>query len=271
MESSFALNLEAPSTPVKSRRSFSNCSQETSWETHIPPGLKIGISDKQEDIFNDIDLHKSSMESDSSRNEHPWDTMENITNLGLSFNENIDNGNQKTFERFSLDDTADSGTKSFEPKKPFNKWTKNIEWHAMHRRKTISCDRSISTKNKDFFESPGTQRRSAHKKSSSGSSFSFVSAVKSASISLASISAAARSKKTMASSRQNYTDRNSKGSNHVGTSEDSSSIAKSIIIDEAVTKRSLQRRRVLEEMISTEENYVADVKFLTNVRFEYSI
>jgi hypothetical protein len=39
-------------------------------------------------------------------------------------------------------------------------------------------------------------------------------------------------------------------------------------MDQAVTNRLLQRRRVLEELIMTEESYVADVKFLMNVRLQ---
>jgi hypothetical protein len=41
-------------------------------------------------------------------------------------------------------------------------------------------------------------------------------------------------------------------------------------MDEAVNARSIQRRQVLEEIISTEEGYIADVKFLMNVSCEKS-
>jgi demethoxyubiquinone hydroxylase (CLK1/Coq7/Cat5 family) len=118
----------------------------------------------------------------------------------------------------------------------------------------------------ELFDTSGTQKRSAHKKSSSGSSFGFVTAVKSASISLASFSVAPRSRRTGVSSRQQRTDRSSKASNVGRLSEDSSYIARGIVIDQAVTNRLLQRRRVLEEIISTEESYLADVRFLMNVR-----
>lgn len=37
-------------------------------------------------------------------------------------------------------------------------------------------------------------------------------------------------------------------------------------MDQAVTERSLQRRRILEELIETEESYIGDVRFLMNVR-----
>jgi hypothetical protein len=36
-------------------------------------------------------------------------------------------------------------------------------------------------------------------------------------------------------------------------------------MDPATIERSLQRRRILEELISTEESYIGDVRFLMNV------
>lgn len=84
-------------------------------------------------------------------------------------------------------------------------------------------------------------------------------------ISLASFSIAPLSRRTGVSSRHQRTDRSSKASNIGRFSEDSSYIARNIAIDQAVTGRSLQRRRVLEEIISTEESYLGDVKFLMNV------
>jgi hypothetical protein len=89
--------------------------------------------------------------------------------------------------------------------------------------------------------------------------------MKSASISIASFSIAPRSRK-LGTSHHHQTDRSSKASNVGRFSEDSSYIDRGIIIDQAVTNRLLQRRRVLEEIITTEESYVADVKFLMNVR-----
>lgn len=39
-----------------------------------------------------------------------------------------------------------------------------------------------------------------------------------------------------------------------------------ITTDPEATARSLQRRRILEELRRTEESYIADVRFLINVR-----
>ena len=60
--------------------------------------------------------------------------------------------------------------------------------------------------------------------------------------------------------------RSSENSNRpVRISEDSRSVRMSPFYDEAVWKRAAQRRRILEELISSEESYIADMKILVNV------
>ncbi|KAI6250420.1 hypothetical protein HI914_01654 [Erysiphe necator] len=263
-----ALKIDSHSTPNCSRQNSVHFSRRTSWGTPIPPPSEneTGILNHEEDAFDDVDLHKDSLESIYSQETNSCNTLENISALGLSFEgDNAEFRCTKTFETFSLDDTGDFNSQSSDLKRPFNKWTKNLERRANRRRKTVGYDTNKLTKNIDLFDSPGTQRRSAHKKSSSGSSFGFVTAVKSASISLASLSVATKPKRTALSSRRQRTDQNSKASNLLRASEDSSYIASNPFLDQAVTKRSFQRRRILEEIISTEESYVADVKFLMNV------
>jgi hypothetical protein len=113
------------------------------------------------------------------------------------------------------------------------------------------------------------QRDAGHdRQSSSGSSFGFVEAVKTASASLASGSVFARSRRnSIRSSRaQTHTDRSSRRSlSSHRCSEDSCGLDKPQVLDKAAVERSLQRRRILEELISTEEGYIGDVRFLMNV------
>ena len=60
--------------------------------------------------------------------------------------------------------------------------------------------------------------------------------------------------------------RSSENSNRpVRVSEDNRSVRMSPFYDEAVWKRAAQRRRILEELISSEESYIADMKILVNV------
>ncbi|RKF60055.1 putative dbl homology [Golovinomyces cichoracearum] len=266
MDYSIPVNPGLVSTPTCSRRSSVHTPPKISWESSASPLEKKIEVHEQQDVFVDVDLHRNSLESTDSQRGQSCDTLENIVELGLSFDgENTKSDCRKKFERFSLEEDEDINTQNFELRRPFNKWARNLEQRASRRRKTTGHDTNKSDKGGNLFESPGTQRRSAHKKSSSGSSFGFVTAVKSASISFTSFSIAAKSKKTIQSSRQQCTDRSSKTSNTLTASEDSSYISSGIFVDQAVTKRSLQRRRVLEEIISTEESYVADIKFLTNV------
>ncbi|KAK8125488.1 RhoGEF domain-containing protein [Apiospora kogelbergensis] len=48
-------------------------------------------------------------------------------------------------------------------------------------------------------------------------------------------------------------------------SEESTRLERTVSADPAVMERQLQRRRVIEELISTEESYIGDIKFLMNV------
>jgi hypothetical protein len=48
-------------------------------------------------------------------------------------------------------------------------------------------------------------------------------------------------------------------------SEDSALLDITPLVDSAAIERSLQRRRILEELITTEESYIGDIRFLMNV------
>ncbi|PBP19580.1 hypothetical protein BUE80_DR009600 [Diplocarpon rosae] len=259
------------STPVCSRQSSVHIPRKTSWGTPIPPpsSQKDATTNKsQENLFDDVQLQSTDEDSDINSKGEEWNTLDNIAALGLSFHEDeIQAPEPVKLERFSLEDPDSVGNFDLplDGIKPFNKWMRSLQRRATDRRKTVSCDISGSALEHELFETPSTRRRSAHKKSSSGSSYGFVTAVKSASISLASFSVAPRSKRTGVSSRHQRTDRSSKASNVGRLSEDSSYIASGAVVDQAVTNRLLQRRRVLEEIITTEESYLADVKFLMNV------
>jgi hypothetical protein len=104
-------------------------------------------------------------------------------------------------------------------------------------------------------------------KSSSLSSMGFVSAVKTASISLASFTGPAASRKTRQSVQQRSGTRSSRFSdNEARLSIDSSGLP-AAVIDEGTRDRAVKRRRVLEELLSTEESYIADLKILINVGY----
>ncbi|KAM0329891.1 hypothetical protein ACHAQA_004056 [Verticillium albo-atrum] len=151
---------------------------------------------------------------------------------------------------------------------PFHKWMK-----ALHRRAKLRSD-SLGNSDDSFWNtsgpgdwSPQSRKRAQHRTSSSGSSFGFVTAMKSASVSLASASVVTRQKRDAGVSRgQSRTEHSSRASFAAARlSEDSGYGDRMPAYDPAAVERSLQRRRILEELISTEEGYIGDVRFLMNV------
>ncbi|PNP57972.1 hypothetical protein THARTR1_02130 [Trichoderma harzianum] len=154
---------------------------------------------------------------------------------------------------------------------PFHKWMRTIHRRAQHR-PTRSDDSFGSLRppfDPDVHSRTAHWRRTHHRQSSSGSSFAFVSAVRSASASLASVSvsAVARSRRNAPRSQGfSTTERSSRASiSGPRASEDSGLLETQSLANLAAMERSLQRRRVLEELISTEEGYIGDIRFLMNV------
>ncbi|GAB1310409.1 Round spore [Madurella fahalii] len=153
--------------------------------------------------------------------------------------------------------------------KPFQKWIRTLHKRAARRREMQDSEEDPSTCVCEIDGSrPPTWGPAHRRKSSSESSFGFVTGVRSASISMTNVSLLTRSRKnTLRSSRgQSRTDRSSRASiTEPRMSQDSFSLDRQITLDPAVTERSLRRRRILEELISTEESYIGDVRFLMNV------
>lgn len=147
----------------------------------------------------------------------------------------------------------------------FRRWTSKL------RRKRRDIPQALSRREErwtlDDFDGaklkPASPRRSAHKKSdSSNSSLRFVTAMKSATATIASASIAAISRHS-----DKWRQRQSSliSDREPRPSVDSTRSARSVI-DEAAKQRSRKRREKLEELIRTEESYVADIKALSDVR-----
>ena len=153
---------------------------------------------------------------------------------------------------------------------PFRRWMSTLQRRNAQRRKTVQLREGRWCPNDSdmpsYDEAPTTdQKASQHKKSSSFSSSGFVSAVKSASISLATLSVAPHSRKGRRSTLIRSSNRSSWVSNSLyrpSTDKSSSSVQ---IIDEASRERAVKRRLILEEIMTSEEGYVADLKALVNV------
>lgn len=160
------------------------------------------------------------------------------------------------------------GSKMAEPSRPFHKWIRTLHKRSIRRQGLPEWDASQGLWFPDADGLSSSTGRSYHRRhSSSGSSYGFVTAVKSASMSLTTGSVLSRSRmNTIRSSRHSRADRSSRASiNGARLSEDSCFSDRPASMDPAVIERSLQRRRILEELVSTEESYIGDVRFLMNV------
>lgn len=158
---------------------------------------------------------------------------------------------------------------------PFNKWMNTLRRRSSKRRGTLKLRQerwSLDDLGEgDFARSPavGDEKENGHRKSSSWSSFGFVGVVRSATISLKSLSMPPQTqnpKRSLLLSNKNRTSNRSSwmfNAGHRGSIDSSQGSAQ--VIDEAAWERALQRRRTLEELISSEESYISDLKVLVNV------
>ncbi|KAK7969524.1 hypothetical protein PG988_008597 [Apiospora saccharicola] len=201
------------------------------------------------------------------KNTEAWKDLDNIAALGLSLHAEGDDELPTSKTDIPEIDFGDDWhlyeeTKPPRAAKPFHKWIKTIQRRA-HRPRTRRMGGSSSASQELFppsLDDNISSRR--HRKSSSDSSFGYVTGVRSASISLAG-SAVTRSKRnTVRSSRCSRTEHSSRASySRARFSEESTRCERNVSIDPAVMERQLQRRRVIEELISTEESYIGDIKF----------
>ncbi|QPC75765.1 hypothetical protein HYE68_006517 [Fusarium pseudograminearum] len=160
--------------------------------------------------------------------------------------------------------TPCSGNKH--PRRPFHKWMRSLHRRVSHR----DHEGAIwpADAGWQYLESNQSYQQSLSNKlsrrlSSSGSSLGLIAAVQSASISLASGSAVSRSRRHHGRSRcRSRAEQSSRASLSAPRfSEDSIPLEKGNV-DVAEMHRSIRRRQILEELISTEEGYIGDVRFL---------
>jgi hypothetical protein len=247
--------------------SIRSCSQTSKDPQAQPPGLdkQCPSDDGGPELFDKVNL-TSDLEGLHSDGIEAWNALDKIptTNLGDTLLPTPDFG-QRSFSYgagSNLDMAAPGSSK------PFYKWMKTLHKRSARRREISVVDEPIPPHFTVDGASSPRWRPAHHRRSSSGSSFGFVTAVKSASVSLTSVSLLARSRKnTVRSSRaRSRTDRSSRASvSGARLSEDSACPDRQMAMDPAVLERSLQRRRILEELITTEEGYIGDVRFLMNV------
>lgn len=147
-----------------------------------------------------------------------------------------------------------------EPSKPFRRWVSTLR-----RRKQQRPPPSVMPRNHrwtlDDFDTAPLETQTSHARSDSGtSSLRFVAGVKSATITLASASIAPLSRRASKWRRTH-----NRSSIMSGSDARPSIDTQRSVLDDAGKLRSRKRREKLEELIRTEESYVADLKALSNV------
>ena len=154
---------------------------------------------------------------------------------------------------------------------PFRRWVDTIHRKKIHRHQTLRLreDRwslddfdEAPVRNTVLLQSPVNRR---HRKSTSWASSGFVTAVKSASMSLATLSVAPHSRKARGSTLIRSSNRSSRVSRSFNRPSLDGASVSGPIIDEASRERAIKRRWTLEELVDSEESYVADLKVLVNV------
>ena len=148
---------------------------------------------------------------------------------------------------------------------PFRRWVSIIRRRNVSRRQVLGSNHqrfALDDFETGFFTPSALLRSDPHRKSSSSG---FITAMKSVTASLITSSVAPQSRVACCSSMI----RPSNGSSGISTRFNRSSLdyrhLQVDIIDEDAKQRALQRREIIDEIISSEENYVADLKVLVNV------
>ena len=156
------------------------------------------------------------------------------------------------------------------PSHPFRRWVNTFHQRLVDRKDSLQS-RLERWSLDDFDESPdydttptGYEGSAVHKQSISWPSSAFVTAVRSARMSFSTISPAAQSRSENRAFAHASNESNRQSHSFDSTSTDGSSVH-TRIIDEASKRRAVKRRQTIEELVSTEESYVADLKAFVNV------
>ena len=153
---------------------------------------------------------------------------------------------------------------------PFRRWMRSLRYRSPGKspaRKNSLTVRQERWSLDDFDEKPAVsstsshnRKRSGHKKTPSWSSSGLVTAVKSAAVGLATTQSPNGKRLSQLRNSQR-----SSGTSQATARGSTESQASPRIMDDAAWERARQRRRAIEELVDSEESYVADLKVLDNV------
>jgi hypothetical protein len=164
----------------------------------------------------------------------------------------------------------DAVTSSRSVQEPFSRWMNTLRLKKASYKTRIRPKLDtlfLQTSDQSVVNSPEPSVRGHRKSGSWASSANFVTAVKSATITVASASIAPLSRSASKRSGHRRLYRGSSGlfESEPRFSTDSGCPSLSLIIDDAARQRTRKRREKIEELIKTEESYLSDLKALSNV------
>ncbi|KAG9998864.1 hypothetical protein KCU78_g16213, partial [Aureobasidium melanogenum] len=159
------------------------------------------------------------------------------------------------------------GRSSLTSHQPFSRWMNTLKLKKASYKSRVRPKLDTLFSNQPVITSPEPSVRGHRKSESWASSANFVTAVKSATMTVASASIAPLSR---SASKRSGHPRLCRGSSGLFESEprfstDSGRPSLSLVIDDAARQRAKKRREKVEELIKTEESYLADLKALSSV------
>lgn len=268
------LNNPSPVT-----RTSNKASNRSSWGNDLPQvsyDQKLSSLLAEAGPLEDIDLNTACGESLDSRHAAAEDAESN-TDRGLSF----DIKKQETLSTPRLPSNARrevTGPRSFKTstehpyksENPLKRLVGNLRTQGPKRRHSLTARKERWVLD-DFDEEepievnlPQSRRLNGHQKASSWSSSGIRNAIKSATVRLQSATNRPHSP-IFSRSRLSRSNRGSRISNAASRLSTDGDLVAARMVDHAARDRAVKRRRILEELVSSEESYVADLKVLLHV------
>lgn len=264
---------ESPGKPSSTQKESKELSAKLSGETNNPvlsqrerPSGFLNLAESLEEIVLDPGVSKANNEAGENEPERNLSFDANVERLSTrrSISEEFPSQGGHRKPNVIITDSTPRG-------QPFRRWMSTIRRKSSRIKVFATHDDRCSIEHYNErepitpvpqYEEVRDERVHGHHKTSSWSSSGFVTAVKSTTASLGPLSLANQSRKTKRSTFLRSSKRSS-GRSHRASVDSSQGSGQ--VVDEAAWARAIQRRRTLEELVSSEESYIADLKVLVNV------
>ena len=265
-------SLPATPTPISAlsvRQNREKVRRRSSWDNELPlalrsPNAPSPLSDPGP--LENVDLSCLQENGISEPSQNHGTTFNIQSNEAVPAQRYLFDESQETTAARTF--TADTNH-PFKSGRTFKRWVGSLRQHRPSRVQSLTVrearwnldDRGDNEPAKS--NASQRNRRNGHQKSSSWSPFGFVASVKAAANPSASC-AEDRSPKS-SRKRRSKSNRNSTASATINCGSTGSRAYPLLSHNQAALERATQRRRLLDELLSSEESYVADLKVLLHV------